>query len=95
MVKRKQPYSLIYLLTLVIGLVIAIAPNGQAQTPDSNNPASDPNELKPLNQADSLLSLQGGQRLVEEANAAINAAKYDVAVDKLNQARRIFNQLSN
>jgi len=32
---------------------------------------------------------------VEEANAAINAAKYDVAVDKLNQARRIFNQLSN
>jgi len=95
MVKRKQPYSLIYLLTLVIGLVIAIAPNGQAQTPDSNNPASDPNELKPLNQADSLLSLQGGQRLVEEANAAINAAKYSVAVEKLNQARRIFNQLSN
>jgi len=95
MVKRKQPYSLIYLLTLVIGLVIAIAPDGQAQTPDSNNPASDPNELKPLNQADSVLSLQGGQRLVEEANTAINAAKYDVAVDKLNQARRIFNQLSN
>lgn len=95
MVKRKQPYSLIYLLTLMIGLVIAIAPDGQAQTPDSNNPASDPNELKPLNQADSVLSLQGGQRLVEEANAAINAAKYDVAVDKLNQARRIFNQLSN
>lgn len=95
MVKRKQPYSLIYLLTLVIGLVIAIAPDGQAQTPDSNNPTSDPNELKPLNQADSVLSLQGGQRLVEEANTAINAAKYDVAVDKLNQARRIFNQLSN
>ncbi|GCA87772.1 hypothetical protein [Microcystis aeruginosa] len=95
MVKRKQPYSLIYLLTLVIGLVIAIAPDGQAQPPDSNNPASDPNELKPLNQADSLLSLQGGQRLVEEANAAINAAKYSVAVEKLNQARRIFNQLSN
>ncbi len=79
----------------MIGLVIAIAPDGQAQTPDSNTPASDPNELKPLNQADSVLSLQGGQRLVEEANAAINAAKYDVAVDKLNQARRIFNQLSN
>ena len=95
MVKRKQPYSLIYLLTLAIGLGIAIAPNGQAQTPDANTPTSDPNELKPLNQADSVLSLQGGQRLVEEANTAINAAKYDVAVDKLNQARRIFNQLSN
>ena len=95
MVKRKQPYSLIYLFSLAISLVIAIAPDGQAQTPDSNTPASDPNELKPLNQADSVLSLQGGQRLVEEANTAINAAKYDVAVDKLNQARRIFNQLSN
>jgi hypothetical protein len=95
MVKLKQPYSLIYLLILGMSLVIAIAANSQAQTPDLTTPTSDPNELKPLNQADSLLSLQGGQRLVEEANAAINAAKYDVAIDKLNQARRIFNQLSN
>ena len=44
MVKRKQPYSLIYLFSLAIGLVIAIAPNGQAQTPDANTPTSDPNE---------------------------------------------------
>ncbi len=60
------------------------------QPTDANN-----DELKPLNQADSLLSYQGGQRLMQEASAAINAGKYTDAVEKLNQARRIFNQLSN
>jgi hypothetical protein len=95
MFKRKQPNIVLYMLICGLSLVIMSAANGQTQTPDQTTPASDPNELKPLNQADSVLSMQGGQRLVEEANTALNAAKYDVAVDKLNQARRIFNQLSN
>jgi hypothetical protein len=56
---------------------------------------ADPNDLRPLNQSESLLSLAGGQRLMNEATQAINAEKYDVAIDKLQQARKIFNQLSN
>ncbi|MEA5536004.1 hypothetical protein [Crocosphaera sp. XPORK-15E] len=56
---------------------------------------TDPNNLRPLNQADSLLSLQGGEKLMSEANEAINQENYGLAVTKLQQARKIFNQLSN
>ena len=56
---------------------------------------SDPNNLRPLNQADSLLSMQGGQRLMEEASRAIDAQNYPLAAKKLQEARQVFNQLSN
>lgn len=62
---------------------------------DIQDDLSDPNNLRPLTQEDSLLSLQGGQKLMEEANAAINAENYDIAAQKFQQARKIFNQLSN
>lgn len=65
------------------------------QSSDINGENTDPNDLRPLNQSESLLSLAGGQRLMNEATQAINAEKYDVAIDKLQQARKIFNQLSN
>ena len=65
------------------------------QPSDLNEENADPNDLRPLNQSESLLSLAGGQRLMNEATQAINAEKYDVAIDKLQQARKIFNQLSN
>lgn len=67
------------------------------ESPDANQTEdlTDPNNLRPLTQADSLLSFQGGQRLMIEASAAISAEKYDVAINKLQQARKIFNQLSN
>ncbi|MDJ0729377.1 MAG: hypothetical protein QNJ33_05220 [Crocosphaera sp.] len=56
---------------------------------------SDPSNLRPLTQADSLLSLQGGEKLMNEATEAINQENYDLAVTKLQQARKVFNQLSN
>lgn len=62
------------------------------EAPDAN---TDPNDLRPLSQSESLLSLAGGKRLMNEATQAINAEKYDIAIDKLQQARKIFNQLSN
>jgi thioredoxin-like negative regulator of GroEL len=55
----------------------------------------DSNMAKPVNQTESLLSLQGGQKLMEEAKKAISNENYDLAATKLQQARRIFNQLSN
>jgi hypothetical protein len=64
---------------------------GETQTED----LSDPNNLRPLNQSDSLLSLKGGKKLMEEASTAIDSQKYDIAATKLQQARQIFNQLSN
>ncbi|MEC4805365.1 MAG: hypothetical protein SAJ12_01640 [Jaaginema sp. PMC 1079.18] len=56
---------------------------------------TEPSSLRLLEQSDSLLSYAGGQRLMNEAQDAANAQNYAVAIDKLQQARQIFNQLSN
>ena len=55
----------------------------------------DGSELRPLNQDNSILSVAGGKRLMAEANEAIGKEQYDIALDKLQQARKVFNQLSN
>lgn len=71
----------------------------QAQTTTPEAPASDSpgdvdnQDLRPL--AQGILSIQGGQQLMSEASSAISAQNYDLAVDKLQQARQVFNQLSN
>jgi hypothetical protein len=56
---------------------------------------TDPNNLRPLNQDGSLLSVQGGQRLMAEASGAISSQNYPLAAQKLQDARQVFNQLSN
>lgn len=56
---------------------------------------TEPTSLRLLEQSDSLLSYAGGQRLMSEAQNAVNAQNYAVAAEKLQQARQIFNQLSN
>ncbi|WP_052055336.1 hypothetical protein [Myxosarcina sp. GI1] len=61
----------------------------------SPEPATPPVDSTTEPPKDSILSLQGGQKLMSEADAAINAQQYDVAADKLQQARQVFNQLSN
>ena len=54
-----------------------------------------PENVRPLDPQNSLLSLQGGQRLMNEADDAIASENYDLANQKLQEARQIFNQLSN
>ncbi|XLQ12466.1 MAG: hypothetical protein KPI85_06815 [cyanobacterium endosymbiont of Epithemia adnata isolate EadnSB Bon19] len=75
------------------GAVLGATPDNGGEITDED--PSDPTDLRPLTQADSLLSSQGAQRLVLEANEAVNAENYDQATSKLQQARKIFNQLSN
>ncbi len=48
-----------------------------------------------LAQSDSVLSLQGGKKLMDEASQAIDNQDYDSAAKKLQNARQVFNQLSN
>ncbi len=86
-----------FLTTIFLISLCGFAFSAQAQTesPDVQEDLTDPNNLRPLTQEDSLLSLQGGEKLMAEANEAINAEQYKVAVDKLQKARKIFNQLSN
>jgi hypothetical protein len=73
----------------IVGLAI---PPVSAQVAAQESPQED---ARPLSQANSVLSLQGAQQLMAEADAAIGSEQYDVAVNKLQQARKIFNQLSN
>jgi len=53
------------------------------------------NIIAPISQTNTLLSLEGGERLMREAEQAINQGNYDLAETNLQQARRFFNQLSN
>lgn len=54
---------------------------------------SDNQDLRPL--AQGILSVEGGQRLMDEAGSAVSAQNYDEAITKLQQSRQVFNQLSN
>lgn len=63
----------------------------QAQPINQN----DPNILRPAAENSSLLSVAGGKRLMTEASSAISSQDYSLAVKKLQDARNVFNQMSN
>jgi hypothetical protein len=103
--------SFVSIFFSLLSLSIAIASPVKAQIPNSlkqTTPLISPQKTvnlsqnttetennRSLSQSNSLLSLQGGQKLMAEADAAINNQQYDTAVDKLQKARQVFNQLSN
>lgn len=62
-----------------------------AQTSPNSSTQETPENLRP----ESLLSLQGGEKLMSEASEAVDEENYDLAREKLQSARRVFNQLSN
>ncbi|PZU95688.1 MAG: hypothetical protein DCE90_12200 [Pseudanabaena sp.] len=78
----------------------AIAPNLVAAQPTPAQPAT-PNQPQPLETTkpnsleNSVFSISGGQRLMSESMTAIGQQNYDLAVTKLQDARQVFNQLSN
>lgn len=97
-------------LALFTGVLLsALQPVTQAQTPaapeevpalpeggasSEPSPAAPDEDLRPLSSG-SILSVQGGQRLMEEAGSAVSTQNYDQAISKLQEARQVFNQLSN
>ena len=73
--------------------------SAQAQTislPDSNLQSQAPSnqELRPLSQNNNLLSIAGAQGLMQEAKSAVSAQNYPLAIQRLQQAREVLNQLS-
>lgn len=85
-----------------VALALALPGSVQAQTPTTGSPnqsqPNDPNNLNtlsPSTPAGSTFSLKGGQQLMSEAETAISAQNYPVATKKLQDARQVFNQLSN
>ncbi|MGF1498340.1 MAG: hypothetical protein ACFB8W_16185 [Elainellaceae cyanobacterium] len=63
--------------------------------PQEAAPEEGDDDLRPLAQGTSILSLQGGQRLMREAGDAVAAQNYSLAIDKYQEARQVFNQISN
>ncbi|MBW4560305.1 MAG: hypothetical protein KME32_03950 [Mojavia pulchra JT2-VF2] len=92
---RPTSLSLIAALSLLSSVNAQVpnlpSTNNQPQLIDPNNP----NNLRPIAQNSSLLSIESGQRLLKEAEGAVSAQRYDVATKKLQEARQVFNQLSN
>ena len=64
-----------------------VEPTENTATPESNDSATSP--------SDSIFSIDGGKKLMMEADRAIETQDYDLAVKKLQSARQVFNQLSN
>lgn len=95
---RIRSASLAVMLLLASATAVIQAAPAKAQTPAASPelPAepSQP-DLRPLAQDGTLLSLSGGRRLMEEASNAVAAQNYTLAVQKLQDARQLFNQLSN
>lgn len=95
--------SYVWLLICTITMMIPVVAHAQEENTNPDQAPletqteiiEDENTVRPVNQTQTLLSLQGGEKLMAEAKEAINAEKYDQAATKLQQARRIFNQLSN
>lgn len=105
---RRFPIACPLSASIAAALVLTIAGNGWAQTiptgpdltddaPQSVDPVNPSNieDLRPLSQDGSILSMRAGQRLIEEAATAVSAQDYTLAISKLQDARQLFNQLSN
>lgn len=95
-------FSLTCLLSLSAAALTWVRPVAvQAQSLDLpedetlQQPAEATDDLRPLAQTSSILSMQGGQRLMTEATSAVSAQDYALAASKLQEARQVFNQLSN
>ena len=93
------------LTLLPVMAALTLLPPVNAQTsapnlPDSLNQAQpldpkNPNILRPVTQDNNLLSMPGGQRLMSEASSAVSSQDYPLAIKKLQEARQVFNQMSN
>ncbi len=81
--------SYLLFLPVAIAMLVATPVRSQESTPTENSTENT------ITQSSSILSLPGGKKLMTEATEAINAQKYDVAAEKLQNARQVFNQLSN
>lgn len=89
-------YSARYLLFLSL-LSIGLPAKLQAQ--ETVNPAdvttTDSDSVNSPAKFDSIFSIDGGKKLMLEADQAIDTQQYDIAAKKLQSARQVYNQLSN
>ncbi|MGL4879593.1 MAG: hypothetical protein ACRC8K_00830 [Waterburya sp.] len=95
-VSNSNMHYLLLSTLLLIGLS-ATSLKAQETTPtESPAPTSTTQpDVAATTQTGSLFSIEGGKKLMAEADQAVNEQQYDVAAQKLQSARQVFNQLSN
>jgi hypothetical protein len=87
-------------LIAVLGLLLPVQAQAQ-NSPDPTNQAKpiDGDNVNILSPSEpnnsSILSIEGGDRLMKESAAAVSGQNYALAAKKLQEARQVFNQLSN
>ncbi len=79
-------------LMLATAALSVSAPPALAQKVDVT---TDSNSMRSLTQGNSVLTLQSGQKIAQEGTAAYNSGNFLLAVKKFQDARQVFNQLSN
>ncbi|MGD1913589.1 MAG: hypothetical protein ACFB2X_22940 [Rivularia sp. (in: cyanobacteria)] len=94
------PNICLTMLTVIASFSLLSPAHAQVKLPSGSTQVqpidpNDPNNLRPTGQATSILSLEGGKRLMSEASNAVSSQNYALAADKLKEARLVFNQLSN
>ncbi len=92
--------SLASLSVLVVSSVFKLETLSAQELPTGPNQAKPidpnaPNVVSPTSQETGILSLQGGTKLMQEANSAVSSQNYPLALKKFQEARQVFNQLSN
>ena len=83
-----------YLLLLFLSLGVPSQLLAQESETSEDRPGETNAPAAP-SQPDSIFSIEGGAKLMMEADEAIENQQYDVAVQKLQSARQVYNQLSN
>lgn len=83
------------IVSLATVATIAIAPIARSQAvPMPASPPVAPDDSAEFKSV-GFLSMKGGQNLLDEAAQAVSSGNYSLAVKKLQDARQVFNQLSN
>ncbi len=86
-------FSTRYLLFLSLFLFAPLASINAQETPDAESTVED--IAQPETPSESIFSIEGGEKLMAEADEAVNNQQYDLAAQKLQNARQVYNQLSN
>lgn len=86
--------SLLFLNLFLISFApSAVLAQEAEESPKSTPTESDQSDSSPT--SSSIFSIEGGNQLMKEADQAIEVQDYELAAQKLQSARQVFNQLSN
>ncbi|ASC71621.1 uncharacterized protein XM38_025740 [Halomicronema hongdechloris C2206] len=80
--------------TALTASLVMVAGEALAQVPAEPTPTEELNQLRPLNQSSSALSIAAADALLSQAQQAMSQGNRQQAKEKLQQARSMFNQLS-